>query len=157
MEETFFDPEQYAQFLASIRDETEAFTARRDAAGKEVTQEERRLLAAWRESQAANDGGPADDEAVEGGIDVVAPMPSSVWKIKVAEGDTVKEGDVLAILEAMKMEIREFLCVLYRIRIRKADAAAIRADASMGGKTVRRLVTREGSLLDAGQSILIVA
>ena len=36
--------------------------------------------------------------------DVVAPMPGTVLKVKVAVGDTVKQGQVLLILEAMKME-----------------------------------------------------
>lgn len=35
---------------------------------------------------------------------VCAPMPGNVWKIKVKNGDVVKKGDVLIILEAMKME-----------------------------------------------------
>ncbi|MFM9945012.1 MAG: biotin/lipoyl-containing protein [Bacteroidia bacterium] len=33
-----------------------------------------------------------------------APMPGMVLKIMVAEGDTVKKGDSLLVLEAMKME-----------------------------------------------------
>jgi biotin carboxyl carrier protein len=32
-------------------------------------------------------------------------MVANVWKIVVAEGDTVEEGDTLVILESMKMEI----------------------------------------------------
>jgi biotin carboxyl carrier protein len=36
--------------------------------------------------------------------DVAAPMPGTVLKVKVALGDTVKKGQVLLILEAMKME-----------------------------------------------------
>ncbi len=33
-----------------------------------------------------------------------APMPGTILDVKVKPGDTVKEGDVLVILEAMKME-----------------------------------------------------
>jgi biotin carboxyl carrier protein len=35
-------------------------------------------------------------------------MTASVWKILVAVGDVVMAGQTLAILEAMKMEIREY-------------------------------------------------
>ena len=37
--------------------------------------------------------------------DVVAEMVANVWKVVVAEGDEVAEGDTLVILESMKMEI----------------------------------------------------
>ena len=35
---------------------------------------------------------------------VPAPLPGNVFAIKVKEGDAVKAGDVLVIIEAMKME-----------------------------------------------------
>lgn len=42
---------------------------------------------------------------VSAGQEVVeAPMPGNIWRIDVKEGDTVKAGDILLILEAMKME-----------------------------------------------------
>lgn len=41
---------------------------------------------------------------VAGSTNIVAPMPGSISDIKVAVGDTVSEGQVLIILEAMKME-----------------------------------------------------
>ncbi len=42
--------------------------------------------------------------AVASAGDVAAPMPGTVLKVKVAAGETVKKGQVLLILEAMKME-----------------------------------------------------
>ncbi|WP_026895615.1 biotin/lipoyl-containing protein [Clostridiisalibacter paucivorans] len=40
----------------------------------------------------------------KGGEGVTAPMPGVIVDIKVNEGDMVQSGDVLLILEAMKME-----------------------------------------------------
>ena len=37
--------------------------------------------------------------------EVRAEMVANVWKIVVAEGDDVEDGDTLVILESMKMEI----------------------------------------------------
>ncbi len=37
--------------------------------------------------------------------EVRAEMVANVWKVLVAEGDPVVEGDTLVILESMKMEI----------------------------------------------------
>ena len=42
--------------------------------------------------------------APAGGTAVKAPMPGNVLDIKVSNGQAVKEGDVVVILEAMKME-----------------------------------------------------
>lgn len=37
--------------------------------------------------------------------EVRAEMVANVWKVIVAEGDSVEDGDTLVILESMKMEI----------------------------------------------------
>ena len=42
--------------------------------------------------------------APAGGTPVKAPMPGNVLDIKVSNGQAVNEGDVVVILEAMKME-----------------------------------------------------
>ncbi len=42
--------------------------------------------------------------APAGGTPVKAPMPGNVLDIKVSNGQAVKEGDLVVILEAMKME-----------------------------------------------------
>ena len=41
---------------------------------------------------------------VASGVQVKAPMPGTILDVKVAQGAAVKKGDVLCILEAMKME-----------------------------------------------------
>lgn len=48
---------------------------------------------------------PKPASPVASGSDtVVAPMPGTIIDVKKKEGDSVKQGDVLCILEAMKME-----------------------------------------------------
>ena len=42
--------------------------------------------------------------AASGAVSVKAPMPGNIIKVNVKAGDAVKKGDVLCILEAMKME-----------------------------------------------------
>lgn len=46
---------------------------------------------------------------IAGGNKVSSPMPGTILDVRVSEGAAVKKGDVLMILEAMKME-NEILC-----------------------------------------------
>lgn len=46
----------------------------------------------------------ADASALSGGASFQAPMPGAVVKVEVAEGDHVDAGQVLVVVEAMKME-----------------------------------------------------
>ena len=52
---------------------------------------------------------PAPAAAPAGGEQVTSPMPGTILPINVAAGDTVKRGQVLMVLEAMKME-NEIMC-----------------------------------------------
>ena len=47
---------------------------------------------------------PAAPKAAGAGEKVTSPMPGNILSVLVKEGDTVKEGQQLMILEAMKME-----------------------------------------------------
>ena len=64
---------------------------------------------------------------------VTAPMPATVIKINVKPGDAVKKGDIVILLEAMKMELP----------VRAPDSG-----------TVRAIRCREGELVDADAVLL---
>ncbi len=67
--------------------------------------------------------------------EVRAEMVANVWKVVVAEGDTVEDGDTLVILESMKMEI------------------PIIAETS---GTVRSLAVGEGDVVQEGDVIAVI-
>jgi acetyl-CoA carboxylase biotin carboxyl carrier protein len=68
-------------------------------------------------------------------VDVQAEMVANVWKVVVAPGDTVEEGDPLVILESMKMEIPV---------------------ESPAGGTVREVRVQEGGVVQEGDVIAVV-
>ena len=73
---------------------------------------------------------------LEAGEAVNAPMPGNILRIDVAKGDTVKAGQVLVILEAMKME-NEIV-------------------APKDG-TVAQVVTSKGAVVDTGSPLIVIA
>ncbi|HBR5320924.1 TPA: biotin/lipoyl-binding protein, partial [Klebsiella pneumoniae] len=60
------------------------------------------------------------------GTPVTAPLAGTIWKVLAAEGQTVAAGEVLLILEAMKMETE----------IRAAQAGTVRGIAVKAGDAV---------------------
>lgn len=57
-------------------------------------------------------------------VEIRAEMVANVWKVLVAEGDTVADGDTLLILESMKMEIpvlTEDAGVIAKLQVAEGD------------------------------------
>ncbi|MCG9697257.1 sodium-extruding oxaloacetate decarboxylase subunit alpha [Shewanella sp. Isolate11] len=61
-------------------------------------------------------------------IEMKAPLSGNIFKVNVAVGDTVKAGDVIIVLEAMKMETEiraEFDGVINQIWVKEGDSVAV--------------------------------
>lgn len=61
-------------------------------------------VAAAAPAAAAPAAAPAAPAVTGAGDPVNAPMPGNILKVNVSQGQAVKSGDVLCVLEAMKME-----------------------------------------------------
>jgi glutaconyl-CoA/methylmalonyl-CoA decarboxylase subunit gamma len=78
---------------------------------------------------------PAAAAAPVAGEAVTAPMPGNILKVNVTAGQAVKEGDVLVVLEAMKME-NEIL----------APKAC----------TVKQVLVSKGATVDTGATLVVL-
>lgn len=83
--------------------------------------------------QAASQAAPAP---ATGGTPVTAPMAGNIWKVVATEGQTVAAGDVLFILEAMKMETE----------VKAAQAG-----------TVRGICVKAGDAVAVGDTVMTLA
>ena len=70
---------------------------------EEVTSEESSKLSQGGEVKSINTA-PQKEVTANGVENIEAPMPGTILSVNVKVGDAVKKGDLLLILEAMKME-----------------------------------------------------
>ena len=84
---------------------------------------------------AAPVGAPAT-APVTGGEPITAPLAGNIWKVHATPGQAVQEGDVLLILEAMKMETE--------VRAHKAG-------------TIGSVTVKEGDAVSVGDALLTLA
>jgi urea carboxylase len=105
IEETSFSLREYNAFLREEEASIGAFKTRQQAAF-EAERERWKTTgqADWTSEEAAGNAG-AEAELPDGASWLSAVVPGSVWQIVVQAGQPVREGDTLAILESMKMEI----------------------------------------------------
>ena len=82
---------------------------------------------------AAAPAAPAAAAAVTGAGEVItAPMPGNILKVNVTQGQAVKEGDLLIVLEAMKMENEIFSPVSGTVtQVLVQRGATVDTDAAM--------------------------
>ncbi len=77
----------------------------------------------------------ASPAAVAAGTNVDAPLPGNVLNVKVSVGQAVKAGDVLVIIEAMKME----------------NEVAAPCDG-----VVKQIVANKGAVVATGDTLLVI-
>ncbi len=87
-------------------------------------------------STAAPAAAPAAPAVTASGEPVNSPMPGTILRVEVAQGAAVKEGQLLVVLEAMKME-NEIL-------------------APKDG-TVAQVVVQKGSHVETGSPLIVLA
>jgi urea carboxylase len=108
VEEVEFHPSSYLKSLESIREETEAFEKKRSAAFQAERAHWEAIGEFSAQKQAAEEP-PVENEVAAalapGQAEVLADMAANVWKVMLPAGTRVAEGEVLFILEAMKMEL----------------------------------------------------
>ncbi|KAL2430182.1 Urea amidolyase [Exophiala dermatitidis] len=143
VEETTFDLGQYNDFLDSVRGELAGIRQRQIAAGELVMKEENELFQRWKaeaDKASANDMGGIEQLLTDANIITVpSPMTANVWKVQVNEGDLIQEDTIIAILEAMKMEIN------------------VPAPESVVGCVVRKIVAPPGTVTSPGDPIVLCA
>jgi len=137
IEETTFSLKDYRRFLADNAASIGTFKARQQT---EFEAERERWKASGQAAYASDadvaDAGPDSElDLPEGGRAVATSVPGNVWKIEVAVGDEVKAGDLLLVVESMKMEFSVL-----------APSAG----------TVHQLYCREGAPVAAGQDVVVI-
>ena len=137
IEQTTLNLSEYRQFMLDNAESIKVFKQQQ----QQAFDEERRR---WEQSGQANFELQIPDEASSsdapfdipaGCIAVACPVTSNVWKIPLKTGDHVEAGDVLVIVEAMKMEISI-----------ESDEAGI----------VEEILCSQGSPVHAGQALVIL-
>lgn len=137
--ETMLDMDEYiARFEAAAQDPAyQEWRERQISASNELNALEQKLFNEWKAEKEAGKGSAAvDDDDDENTVVIESPVGANVWKVLVEPGDALEEGQTVAILEAMKMEIK------------------VVVGSDQAGSVVAKLVSPPGSVVTPGDAIL---
>ncbi|KAE8353365.1 urea carboxylase [Aspergillus coremiiformis] len=140
-EEVIFDMAEHNKLLRDTKEEVAAIRARQRRAQEETDKLEAELLERWEQEKAARSV-PVD--AIESLLKdpqilpIEAPLNANIWKVEIKQGDKLDEGQVVVILEAMKLEI------------------AVRAESLAVGATVEKVLVQPGDSIEAGKPLVLL-
>lgn len=134
--------EQHKAILASDKNEDVLRFRQLQKEGIEKMQElETSMYADWAKAEKAKAAERLDHVSTlktdKTAVEIVSPINANVWKVLVKEGDRLQRGQVVAILEAMKMEIE----------VRTADDET--------GLTVVGVASEPGSIVSPGDLLVL--
>ena len=134
IDESSFDLADYQQFLKEEKTSIQAFVSHRNQAFAEELQR-------WIDNKQLNfdseqeQSSQTEETLPENCIAIDSPVAGNVWQWRVQEGDTVNVGDVVCVIESMKMEIEI---------------------SSVESGQVKSLLKTTGQQVNAGQNLLVL-
>ncbi|KAJ8120097.1 hypothetical protein ONZ43_g3106 [Nemania bipapillata] len=117
------------------------FKRRQREASEEQEAVENMLYAEWATEAGSSEAVGEEQLATEDDNTVIIPSPmaASLWKIEIKEGDIIEEGQVVAVLEAMKMEVK------------------VLAPKEAKGCQVRKIARGTQTVVNAGDALFILS
>ncbi len=156
-EDTVFDMKEHNKLLKDTKEEVEQIRAKQRKAQAEMDKIEKELLQKWNKEKEAGKISidtvhdlmhgkcarcrpecPQTNRSDPDIIAIEAPLNANVWKIEVKEGDTVKDEQIVSILEAMKLEI------------------PVKTEGSMAGAKVEKMLVKPNDVVQAGDPLMLL-
>ncbi|KAF7538495.1 hypothetical protein G7054_g2887 [Neopestalotiopsis clavispora] len=140
-EDDVFDMEKHNILLRESEDEVQRTQARIATAQAEMALRENQLLEEWIAEKKSHETDPGElSRLLEDPSNRVieAPVNANVWKVLTNEGDTIRKGQTIAILEAMKMEIN------------------VNVEDDLDAAKVLKALIQPGQSVEAGQACVVV-
>ena len=138
--DTTFDMAEHNRLLDDTKEEVLQIRQRQKKAQDEMQKHEDDLMAKWMEEKAAGKvpmdkvSSLLEDPEIE---KVASPLNANVWKVVIKEGEKVKPGKEVVVLEAMKLEI------------------SVRIEEGVSG-VVEKVLVRPGDVVGSGDAVILV-